>query len=100
MRIQLTLIVLLLGGLADAIAQEGSEILIYDLNLKKGKVVLSTPINITNHPGDDNQPYFDVEEPVVYYSSFNDDGRADIVAYNLRAKKQTRITNTLEREYS
>ena len=99
-RIQLALCAAIIGGVTSAYAQAGSEILLFDLKLKKGKVILANPANITNHPGYDNQPYFDVEEPVVYYSSFNDDGRADILAYNFRAKKRTNITTTFEREYS
>jgi Tol biopolymer transport system component len=99
-RIQLALWAALFGGMASAFAQAGSEILLFDLKVKKSKVVLSNPVNITNHPGYDNQPYFDVEEPVVYYSSFNDDGRSDILAYNFRAKKRANITTTFEREYS
>jgi hypothetical protein len=99
-RIQLALLAAIIGGALTGFAQPGSEILLFDLKLKKGKVVLSNPTNITNHPGYDNQPSFDAEEPVVYYSSFNDDGRADILAYNFRAKKRTNITTTFEREYS
>src|SRR5689334_14889764 len=83
-----------------AAAQPATEILLYDLKLKKGKVSISNPVNITNHVGYDNQPYFDTDEPVVYYSSFADDGRADIRAYNIRTKKTANITNTPEREYS
>jgi hypothetical protein len=99
-RNQLALLAAVIGSVASAFGQAGSEILLFDLKLKKGHVVLSNPTNITNHPGYDNQPYFDVEEPVIYYSSFNDDGRADILAYNFRAKKRTNITTTFEREYS
>jgi Tol biopolymer transport system component len=78
----------------------GSEILVFDLKLKKGKVVVSHPVNITNHPGYDNQPYFHNEDPVVYYSSFDDNGRADICSYNLKYKAKKMVTQTPEREYS
>lgn len=81
-------------------AQTGSEILLFDLKVKKGKVILSNPKNITNHPGYDNQPSFHANEPVVYYSSFNEDGRAEIKSYNYKTGESKQITTTPEREYS
>lgn len=83
-----------------AIAQTGSEILIFDLKIKKDKITLSNPKNITNHPGYDNQPGFNRDEPVVYYSSFNDEGRSDIKSYNYQTGVTTSVTTTNEREYS
>jgi hypothetical protein len=81
-------------------AQSGSEILLFDLLVKKNKVTLSNPKNITNHKGYDNQPSFHTDQPVVYYSSFNDEGRADIKSYNYKTGQTTSITQTNEREYS
>lgn len=83
-----------------AIAQTGSEILLFDLKIKKNKITLSNPKNITNHPGYDNQPGFNRDEPVVYYSSFNDEGRSDIKSYNYQTGVTTSVTTTNEREYS
>ena len=83
-----------------AIAQMGSEILLFDLKIKKNKITLSNPKNITNHPGYDNQPGFNRDEPVVYYSSFNDEGRSDIKSYNYQTGVTTSVTTTNEREYS
>jgi hypothetical protein len=81
-------------------AQTGSEILLYDLKLSKNAVILSNPVNITNHPGYDNQPYFHPDEPLVFYSSFDASGRADILCYNFKTKATTHITSTGDREYS
>lgn len=83
-----------------AIAQTGSEILLFDLKIKKNKITLSNPKNITNHPGYDNQPGFNRDEPVMYYSSFNDDGRSDIKSYNYQTGVTASVTTTNEREYS
>jgi len=83
-----------------AIAQTGSEILLFNLKIKKNKITLSNPKNITNHPGYDNQPGFNRDEPVVYYSSFNDEGRSDIKSYNYQTGVTTSVTTTNEREYS
>ncbi len=81
-------------------AQTGSEILLFDLKIKKNKITLSNPKNITNHPGYDNQPGFNRDEPLVYYSSFNDAGRSDIKSYNYQTGVTASVTTTNEREYS
>lgn len=81
-------------------AQTGYEIILFDLKAKKKGVMLSNPQNITNHTGYDNQPGFHSDEPLLYYSSFNDQGRADIKSYNYETRLTTQITETSEREYS
>ncbi|MEJ0031080.1 MAG: hypothetical protein WDO15_12185 [Bacteroidota bacterium] len=43
----------------------GSEIILFDLKIKKDKVTLSNPKNITNHPGYDNQPSFHPDLPFI-----------------------------------
>jgi len=82
------------------LAQTGSEILLFDLKVKKDKVTISNPKNVTNHKGYDNQPSFHTEQPILYYSSFNDEGRADIKSYNYKTGATASITQTKEREYS
>lgn len=81
-------------------AQVGSEIYLFDVMLKKGKWILSNPVNVTNHPGYDNQPSFHTGKPILYYSSFNEDGRSDIRSYNYKSGETRSITVTQEREYS
>ncbi len=93
------LLVLFFVGFTS-IAQTGSEILLFDLKVKKNKITLSNPTNITNHPGYDNQPGFNRDQPIVYYSSFNDEGRSDIKSYNYETGKTVSVTTTTEREYS
>lgn len=80
--------------------QAGSEIIVFDLKLKKGKVTLSNPKNITNHPGYDNQPSFHADLPFIYYSSFDSEGRSDIRRYDFQRDTTVNITVTNEREYS
>jgi hypothetical protein len=94
------LIVLFILLSLDGISQAGSEILLFDLKVKKNKITISNPINITNHPGYDNQPGFNRIDPILYYSSFNEDGRADIKSYNYETHETTSITHTTDREYS
>jgi len=62
--------------------------------------MLSNPKNITNHPGYDNQPGFSRTEPILYYSSFNEDGRSDIKSFNYQTGETNSVTQTPEREYS
>jgi hypothetical protein len=88
-----------LCGLAS-LAQTGSEIFLFDLSIKKDKLVLSTPKNITNHVGYDNQPSFHADQPLIFYSSFNPDGRSDIKSYDYEKGETRSFTQTTEREYS
>ncbi|GCC50973.1 hypothetical protein SanaruYs_11920 [Chryseotalea sanaruensis] len=83
-----------------SLAQSGSEIYILDLKEKKGKITLSNPRNITNRIGYDNQPSFHKTEKVLYFSSFDESGRADLKSYNLKTKETKNVTTTPEREYS
>lgn len=83
-----------------AAAQPATEIYLFDLSAKKESVSVSNPVNITQHKGYDNQPYFHPENPQIFYASFNDDGRSDIKMYDYKKKATVSITNTPEREYS
>jgi hypothetical protein len=98
MKYLLTLVAIFTGSVL--LAQTGSEILLFDLKVKKDKVIISNPKNVTNHKGYDNQPSFHTDQPILYYSSFNDEGRADILSYNYKTGVTTAITKTSEREYS
>jgi hypothetical protein len=81
-------------------AQTGSEIFLFDMKIENGQLSLSNGINITNHKGYDNQPFFHPSKPVIYYSSFNDSGRSDIKYYNYETKETKNFTLTHDREYS
>jgi hypothetical protein len=86
--------------LMNGFAQTGSEIILFDLTMQKGKPVLTNGINITNHTGYDNQPFFHPKEPIIYYSSFNDSGRSDLKTFNFKTGVTYYFTTTQEREYS
>lgn len=83
-----------------AMSQTGSEIYLFDVQLSGSKMVVSNPKNVTNHPGYDNQPSFHTSKPLLFYSSFNEEGRSDIKVYNYKSGKTTALTSTSEREYS
>ncbi len=92
--------ILFLFCLQAGFAQTGSEIILFDLKIQKGKPVLTNGLNITNHKGYDNQPFFHPDEPVIYYASFNDSGRSDIKTFNYKSNITYYFTTTGEREYS
>ncbi len=85
---------------SSSAAQAGSEIFLFNMKIENGQVFLSNGINITNHKGYDNQPFFHPSRPVIYYSSFNDSGRSDIKYYNYETKETKNFTLTHDREYS
>jgi hypothetical protein len=89
----------IIAGLS-ASGQAGSEIYLFDLNVKDSQVTISNGVNITNHKGYDNQPFFHPSQPVIYYSSFNDSGRSDIKYYDYEKRETKNLTATREREYS
>lgn len=81
-------------------AQGGSEVYLLDLTLSKKGLTLKNPRNISNHKGYDNQPYFDPDNSVLYYTSADTSGSTDIQSYNYTTGATTKFTNTPEREYS
>lgn len=81
-------------------SQTATEILLFDLQSKKDNITISNPKNITNHKGYDNQPSFHQGKPLIYYASFDDQGRSDIKYYNYKTGETKSLTVTPEREYS
>src|SRR5689334_10550675 len=78
----------------------GTEIYLLDLSIKKSKVMISNPENITNHVGYDNQPFFHPDNSVLYYTSANEEGKTDLIEYNYKTKLSHNLISTPEREYS
>jgi Tol biopolymer transport system component len=60
----------------------------------------TTPVNITDHEGYDNQPYFTPDGKRILYVSVEDSLQSDIYAYDLAAGVRIQMTNTPESEYS
>lgn len=94
------LTLLLISICVIANSQSGTEIYLFDLQVENNQVTISNPQNISNHPGYDNQPYFHHNKPILYYASFNEDGRSDIKYYNFQNEVTKNLTITNEREYS
>lgn len=98
MKKNLLFILLFTGCLSRA--QSGTEIILLEIKSENGHYVFANPVNITQHKGYDNQPYFHPSEPLLYFSSFNEEGRSDIKIFNYKTGKTTALTETGEREYS
>lgn len=98
MKIILTAISVL--SFLSLIAQEGSEIYLFDLKVNGDQCIITNGKNITNHKGYDNQPNFHPSKSLIYYSSFNDSGRSDIRYYNYETNETQHFTDTHDREYS
>ncbi len=81
---------LLLSGLV--IAQPGNNVYVGQLNIKKGSV--KNVIAITDSEGYDNQPFFHPEQPLVYFSSANNQNITDIKSFHLKTKETRNITNS------
>ncbi len=77
-----------------------TEIYLFDLVLKKRKVSLANPVNVTNRKGYDNQPFFHPDDAHMFYASADAEGRTNILVYNYESGSTNTVTNTPEREYS
>jgi dipeptidyl aminopeptidase/acylaminoacyl peptidase len=65
------------------------------------RLVVETPVNVTNRPGYDNQPSFTPDGRTVLYTSTREDQQADIWAYRIDTRAVERLTRTApESEYS
>ena len=88
------------SGCAFANAQTATEIYLFDVAENDNVTTLANGRNITRHKGYDNQPHFHSSEPLIYFSSFNDEGRSDIKTYNWQTDQSRAFTQTEVREYS
>lgn len=68
---------------------------------KENKLTVKGGKNITERVGYDNQPTFSNDGKRIYYSSVREDKQADIFYYDLKTKKNVRLTTSItESEFS
>ena len=66
-----------------------------------GALGIEGPVNVTQRPGYDNQPFFLPDGSAFWYTVIDDAGQADIWRYDLATEAATRVTRTApESEYS
>jgi hypothetical protein len=76
-----------------------ADIYLVDLKVKKNKVQLSNPKNVTNREGYDNQPNFTPDGRGFLYTSMRE-SQTDIYFYDLKSNSSKPMTSTPESEYS
>lgn len=87
--------------LTSALAQVSTtEIYIVNVVKKDKKITYTTPVNITNHKGYDNQPEFTPDGKKLFYVSMPDTVQSEVYEYNFDDSTSTRMTETPESEYS
>ncbi|HUS00976.1 MAG TPA: hypothetical protein VMY77_04580, partial [Chitinophagaceae bacterium] len=82
----------------SAFAQTGTDIILFDVTISAKGITLSNPVNITDHKGYDNQPFF--YKTGIYYSSAADSAQMEIKKYDHIKKTTSVITHTAENEFS
>jgi DNA-binding beta-propeller fold protein YncE len=85
---------------AKVIAQQGSDIYLFNFKIDQNQFTLSNARNITNSPGYDNQPYFMPDGKSLLYSSDDGFGQTDIYRYFIQGQNERRLTFTPNSEYS
>lgn len=85
---------------AKAQAAPASDVYLAPLVVRNGEPVVGIPVDITRRTGYDNQPSFTPDGRSILFTSIHEDGQADIYRYDLPTKRITRVTNTMESEYS
>ena len=93
------IILLCVASIVNAQLPE-TDIFISQVTKRDGKLIFSTPDNITRRIGYDNQPFFMPDGKSLLYVAVPDTTQADIYKYDFVSKKSAAVTNTKESEYS
>ncbi|MFQ5538575.1 MAG: hypothetical protein ACE5GJ_14110 [Gemmatimonadota bacterium] len=90
------------GAARPAIPPPGTDIWIAELSRDAdGGLVVGMPVNVTDRPGYDNQPYFLNDTAGFWYTVIDESGQADIWFYDLGLGAARAVTRTSpESEYS
>lgn len=75
-----------------------TDIWVYDLKEKKGKISIKNDQRVTNRAGYDNQPTFYQNDFILYTSEI--DGQTDIIVKDLFEGSSMNLTKSAESEYS
>ena len=82
-------------------APAGTNIVLLRLNQPlEGAWSVGDPIQVTDRPGYDNQPSFTPDGGSILFTSIRGEAPADIYRFDLISRKETRLTDTPEAEYS
>ena len=81
-------------------APPATEIFLAPLELAAGSVRVGAPVNVTHHPGYDNQPFFTPDGRAILFTSDRGGKQTDIYRYDLATREIAQLTKTPESEYS
>ncbi len=96
----------LLAGISFAFATSlaaqlpASDVWLFNYSVSGGKYVFHEGLNISNHPGYDNQPSFSENGSYLLWTAQRDSNETDIFRYELLNHTTARITQTPFSEYS
>jgi hypothetical protein len=81
-------------------APPDTEIYLASFSQDASGVHIGAPVNITNNPGYDNQPFFTPDGRAILFTSMRDGKQTDVYRYTLATKQIDQVTHTPESEYS
>lgn len=99
-RVTTSVLTAVLASVAGAQQRPASEIFLAPFSIKNDAPVVGKPINVSAHPGYNNQPSFTPDSKAMLFTSDRDGGQTDIYRLDLGTKAVTRLTSTPESEYS
>lgn len=76
-----------------------TEIFLFNLDISAEQDVLTSGVNVTQHVGYDNQPYFTNNSKSFVFSR-GDEYQTDVFEYHLESKNTQQLTNTDATEFS
>ncbi len=91
------MILLFISVLASA--QPSTEVYLFNIEKTESGFVLSSPINISNNEGYDNQPSFTKNGKAILFASTRN-GQTDILKYDIESGSKTWLSDTPGGEYS
>lgn len=94
------LFLLMLGNLQGFSQMPETDIWLFKLEKKENVYTATSPLNINNRVGYDNQPTFTPDGKSILYVSIREDKQADIYRYDIKSKIHTNITKSKVSEYS
>jgi len=103
-RLATAVLSVVVSGIAGAQQRPSSEIFLAPFAVKDGVPVIGKPVNVTVHPGYNNQPSFTPDSRAMLFTSDRDGGQpggqTDIYRLDVASRAIARVTSTPESEYS
>lgn len=99
-RVTTLVLTAVLGSSASAQQRPPSDIFLAPFSLKDGVPVVGKPVNVSMHPGYNNQPSFTPDSRAMLFTSDRDGGQTDIYRLDVASHAIKRLTTTPESEYS